>query len=102
MRFKFSSKNTAIFFRFVLFRYSGVFRWCYVVVPLVFRGVPLVFQGVLLFSTFPGCSAVLPVFRVLLFCVPVFLVLQYAAAEEGEESASRRESSKVKSSFRLF
>ena len=34
---------------------SGVFYWCYVDVPLLFRGVPLVFQGGLLLH---HCSGV--------------------------------------------
>ena len=48
-RFKFSLKNSTIFLRFVWFCCSGVFRWCYVVVPLVFLGVLLVFWGLPLF-----------------------------------------------------
>ena len=67
MRFKFSLKNSKIFLRFVWLRCSGLFRWCYVGVSLVFLGVPLVLRGVL--SLFRGVSLFrrCPVFRCSVF-----------------------------------
>ena len=67
VRFKFSLKNSKIFLRFVWLRCSGLFRWCYVGVSLVFLGVPLVLRGVL--SLFRGVSLFrrCPVFRCSVF-----------------------------------
>ena len=77
MRFKFSLKNSTIFLRFIWFLCSGVFRWCYVVAPLVFRGVQLVFWGVPLFHHCSGVfhrSTGVPCFVVPCSGVPGFIV----------------------------
>ena len=62
--------------------YGSIVTRCSTGFPLVFRSVPLVFRA--MFSCFAfvrGCSAVPPVFRVLFFRVPVYMVLQYAVAK---------------------
>ena len=53
----------AIVLHHVRFRCSGVFRWCYIGAPLVFRGFPLLFGSILLFRHYSGvfrCSAGVP------------------------------------------
>ena len=60
--------------------FSEVFYWCYVDVPLVFRGVPLVFRGGLLFHHCSGvfhCSAGIPYSVIPHFGVPGFIVCHF-------------------------
>ena len=61
MRFKFSLKILELFFVLYGSTFPGVLYWCYVGIPLVFRGVLLVFRVMFSCSgAAPGCSAGVP------------------------------------------